>query len=378
MGTQVGTSMKIVHSLLLALSLAGAAVSAQATAPAAAPAAAPTVTTAPAPVIEPGVAPAAAPGATDAKANPPAYVSTFKPDPHIGQPEPGGWKLPVQVTPTGERALWMHNVILMPVIVIISLFVLGLLLWVMFRFRAAANPIPGKTTHNTFIEVVWTLVPVLILVAIAVPSISLLAEQFKTPPKNAVTIKAIGNQWYWTYEYPDNGGFELTANMLKEKKDAAPGERFRTDADGVRLLDRQSCRAAGRRADPRAGDLERRHPQLGDARLLGKAGRRAGPDQPDELHDRAAGPLLRPMLRTVRRASRLHADHRRGGLARAVRRVGRLEGRHDAGCDAAVRRRRPRSGSPCRRAGGSARSSRRHQSDRCARSGQQHRRLIDR
>jgi len=242
MGTQVGTSMKILHSLLLALSLAGAAVSAQSMAaavapavPAAAqtaPAVAPTVTTAPAPVIEPGAVPAAA----DAKATPPAYVSTYKPDPHIGQPEPGGWKLPVQVTPTGERALWMHNVILMPLIVIISLFVLGLLLWVMFRFRAAANPNPGKTTHNTFIEVVWTLVPVLILVAIAVPSISLLAEQFKTPPKNAVTIKAIGNQWYWTYEYPDNGGFELTANMLKEKKDAAPGERFRTDADGVRLL----------------------------------------------------------------------------------------------------------------------------------------------
>lgn len=229
--------MKIVQSLLLALSLAGASATVQAAAPAAAPTATPAVATAPAPVIEPGAAPAAAEKAAKPEAAAtPSYVTTAKPDPHVGQPSPGGYSLPVQVTPTGKRAIWMHNMVLMPIITIISLFVLALLLWVIVRYRAGANPNPGKTTHNTFIEVVWTLVPVLILVAIAIPSIGLLAEQFKTPPKEAVTVKAIGNQWYWSYQYPDHGGFELTANMLKEKGEVAPGERFRTDADGPRLL----------------------------------------------------------------------------------------------------------------------------------------------
>jgi cytochrome c oxidase subunit 2 len=84
------------------------------------------------------------------------------------------------------------------------------------------------------IEVIWTLVPVLILVAIAVPSISLLAAQFKPAGKDALTVKATGNQWYWTYSYPDNGGFEIVSNMLHDK--AEPGKRARTDADGPRLL----------------------------------------------------------------------------------------------------------------------------------------------
>ena len=78
--------------------------------------------------------------------------------------------------------------------------------------------------------------PVLILVAIAVPSISLLAAQFKPAPKDAITLKAIGNQWFWSYEYPDNGGIQLTANMLKEQSQVPAGTRYRTDADGPRLL----------------------------------------------------------------------------------------------------------------------------------------------
>jgi cytochrome c oxidase subunit 2 len=110
------------------------------------------------------------------------------------------------------------------------------LLYVVVRFRRSANPGPSKTAHNTFIEIVWTLVPVLILVAIAVPSISLLAAQFKPAPDNAITLKAIGNQWFWSYEYPDNGGIQITANMLKEKDQVEPGARFRTDNDGPRLL----------------------------------------------------------------------------------------------------------------------------------------------
>lgn len=129
-----------------------------------------------------------------------------------------------QFSANGDYALWMHDAILLPVITIISLFVLGLLLWVVARYRRKANPTPSKTTHNTFIEVVWTLVPVLILVGIAIPSITLLARQYETPPEEAVTIKAIGYQWYWGYEYPDNGGFEVISNMLTNDEAIANGE----------------------------------------------------------------------------------------------------------------------------------------------------------
>lgn len=148
----------------------------------------------------------------------------LKPDLHYGQPIEKGYELPPQVTKNGIFALWMHNWILMPIITIISIFVLGLLIWVAFRYRKAANPIPSKTSHNTLIEVIWTLVPVLILVGIAIPSIGLLAAQYKPVGKDAVTIKAIGNQWFWTYEYPDHGGFEIVSNMLPDAEAKKRGE----------------------------------------------------------------------------------------------------------------------------------------------------------
>ncbi len=158
------------------------------------------------------------------------------PVPHIGQPTGGRIGIQEQVTKNGVFAHWMHDSILMPTITFVCLLVLALLFWVIFRFRRAANPVPSKTSHNTLIEIIWTLAPVAILVLIAVPSIGLLQAQFKPAPSGAVTLKAIGNQWYWTYQYPDNGGFEVTANMLKEKDQVGPGERARTDADGPRLL----------------------------------------------------------------------------------------------------------------------------------------------
>lgn len=142
----------------------------------------------------------------------------------VGQPVPGGLGIQPQVTPNGRSALWMHDALLMPIIVMISLFVLALLLWASFRYRRAANPVASKTAHNTTIEVLWTLLPVLILVAISIPSISLLAAQYKPPGKDAITLKAIGNQWYWSYEYPDNGGFEITANMLPDAEAKKRGE----------------------------------------------------------------------------------------------------------------------------------------------------------
>ncbi|MBX9731871.1 MAG: cytochrome c oxidase subunit II, partial [Sphingomonas sp.] len=150
----------------------------------------------------------------------------------VGQPTDKFIGVQAQVTPTGRRAAWMHDDILVPVITVISVFVLLLLLWVMFRYRRAANPVASKTSHNTMIEVIWTLAPVVILVLIAVPSIGLLQAQYKPAPANAITLKAIGNQWYWSYQYPDNGGFEITSNMLKEKGMTTGEERARTDADG--------------------------------------------------------------------------------------------------------------------------------------------------
>ncbi|MFS0773698.1 cytochrome c oxidase subunit II [Sphingomonas sp. 1P08PE] len=210
---------------------------------AAAPAA-PVSTATPQAAAEPGnvsnIAPTTAAATPPAAPNSPSLAVDGAPGAlpvaGIGQPTDGVFGLQPQVTRNGEFAHWMHNAVLFPVITLISLFVLALLVWVVVRYRAAANPTPSKTSHNTFIEVLWTLLPVVILVLIAVPSIGLLQAQFKPAPAGAVTLKAIGNQWYWTYQYPDHGGFEVTANLLKEKNEVAAGERFRTDADGPRLL----------------------------------------------------------------------------------------------------------------------------------------------
>ena len=144
----------------------------------------------------------------------PATVDRMAPTEGKGMPIPGAIGLQEQHSPLGEYASWIHNAILLPIIAIISLFVLFLLAWVVGRYNKRSNPVASKTTHNTFIEVIWTLLPVLILIGIAVPSIDLLAKQFKPAPEEAITVKITGNQWYWTYAYPDNGDFEYTSYML--------------------------------------------------------------------------------------------------------------------------------------------------------------------
>ena len=149
------------------------------------------------------------------------FTSPSRAEIGIGQPD-GRFSLQDQFTPIGEEGAWFHDWILMPSITVITLFVLFLLLWVIVRYRRGANPTPSRTTHNTVLEVVWTLVPVLILVVIAVPSIRLLSHQY-SPPQADVTVKAIGNQWYWTYEYPDHG-IELVSNMLSDEDARARGE----------------------------------------------------------------------------------------------------------------------------------------------------------
>lgn len=147
--------------------------------------------------------------------------ATHSPVQGIGQPD-GRMGLQQQFTPIGEEAAWFHDYIILPAIAAVSILVLVLLVWVILRYRRSANPTPSRTTHNTALEVVWTLVPVLILVLIAVPSIRLLAHQY-SPPEADLTVKAIGNQWYWIYEYPDHG-IELVSNMLSDEQAEQRGE----------------------------------------------------------------------------------------------------------------------------------------------------------
>ncbi|MFN3989991.1 MAG: cytochrome c oxidase subunit II [Erythrobacter sp.] len=136
-----------------------------------------------------------------------------------------------QYTANGEYALWMHDAILLPVITIISLFVLALLIYVILKFNRRANPQASRVTHNTKLEFVWTIIPVLILVVIAYPSLTLLARQYETPPEDAVTVKAIGYQWYWGYAYPDHGDFEIVSNMLPEEEAVKRGEPYQLAVD---------------------------------------------------------------------------------------------------------------------------------------------------
>ena len=159
-----------------------------------------------------------------AEASESAGYTPMAPTQGKGMPVDRGITFQDQYTEVGKDALFMHDAFLVPMMAGVSLLVLGLILWVVVRYRRKANPEPSRTTHNTTVEVVWTLLPVLILVALAIPSISLLAKQYETPPEDAVTVKATGYQWYWGYSYPDNGDFEVVSNMLPEADAIANGE----------------------------------------------------------------------------------------------------------------------------------------------------------
>ncbi len=132
----------------------------------------------------------------------------------LGQPTP--WEVGLQqaATPVMEDIVWFHDLLLW-IIAAIALFVLVLLAIVVVRFNARANPVPSRTTHNTTIEILWTVVPVIILVAIAVPSFRLLFYQLKVPPAD-ITVKATGKQWFWSYSYPDSK-FEFNSLMVQDK-----------------------------------------------------------------------------------------------------------------------------------------------------------------
>ena len=157
------------------------------------------------------------------------YTRT-KPTPGVGQPVPAGIAVQDQFTPIGQEAKFLLEKILNPIIGVISLLVLGLLIWVVIRFRSAAVETPSATTHNFTIEVIWTLVPALILLAVAFPSFRLLANQY-SPPKADVTVKVTGYQWYWGYEYPDYGGISFDSVPLSKEEAAKAGEPYLLDVD---------------------------------------------------------------------------------------------------------------------------------------------------
>lgn len=161
--------------------------------------------------------------AADAAAAPAVNLANMgtAPDPAVGQPL-GGWQIQPQVTELGQRGSDFNTALLL-IMGVITVFVFALLIWSIIRYRRGANPVPSKTTHNVLVEVVWTLVPVLVLVGIAIPSFKLLAAQYD-PPKADLTIKATGHQWYWSYEYPDQGGFGFDSVILSNEEAEKAGE----------------------------------------------------------------------------------------------------------------------------------------------------------
>jgi len=126
------------------------------------------------------------------------------------------WQLGLQqaATPIMERVTSFHNMLLW-MITLITLFVLGLIVYVCVKFKAEANPTPSRRTHHAMLEVAWTAIPVLILVIMAIPSFKLLYFN-DVVPETELTVKAIGRQWYWSYEYPDHGNFTFDAYMLAD------------------------------------------------------------------------------------------------------------------------------------------------------------------
>ena len=202
-----------------------------------------------------------------------------------------------------DDVVWFHNFVLW-IITAITLFVLALLVIVIVKFNAQANPTPSRTTHNTLIEVAWTVVPVMILVVIALPSFRILFFQLNTPPAD-LTVKVTGVTWNWNYDYPDNGDFEFDSLILPDKDLKAGQPRL--------LIGRQRDGGAGQQGDPRAGHRRRRDPFLCGAFVRHQDRRHSGPAERNLVQGDQGRQVLRPVLGTVRQGPCLHADRRPGG-----------------------------------------------------------------
>ena len=147
--------------------------------------------------------------------------------PSFAQSGPQPWQMNFRpsATPVMDDIVDFHNLLLV-IEVLIVLFVLGLMVYICVKFNAKANPVPSKTTHNAFLEVVWTVIPIIILIVITVPSVKLLVFMDKAPKEKVeMTLKVIGHQWYWSYEYPDAGNLAFDSNIIPDEEiDASKGQ----------------------------------------------------------------------------------------------------------------------------------------------------------
>ena len=147
--------------------------------------------------------------------------------PSFAQSGPQPWQMDFRpsATPVMDDIIDFHNLLLV-IEVLIVLFVLGLMVYICVKFNAKANPVPSKTTHNAFLEVVWTVIPIIILIVITVPSVKLLVFMDKAPKEKVeMTLKVIGHQWYWSYEYPDAGDLAFDSNIIPDEEiDASKGQ----------------------------------------------------------------------------------------------------------------------------------------------------------
>jgi cytochrome c oxidase subunit II len=151
----------------------------------------------------------------------------------VGAPQP--WETGMQHSygPIKNRIIDLHNLVLV-IITLVTLFVGGLLVWVIFRYNAKRNPVPSQVSHNTIIEILWTVVPVLILVVMAIPSFRLIYYQDRTPDPD-LTIKVIGHQWYWEYSYPDQGNVDIESRYIHDE-DLKPGQLRLLDVDNQMVI----------------------------------------------------------------------------------------------------------------------------------------------
>jgi cytochrome c oxidase subunit 2 len=151
-------------------------------------------------------------------------TAAFAQDKQTG-PTPGGWFFQESATPVMDDLIWVHNMVQI-IITAIVIFVVVLMAYICIRFRESKNPVPSKTSHNTFIEIVWTVVPVLLLVVIAIPSMNLLYKQDRLP-ETEMTVKVVGNTWNWLYSYPDYENVEeWVSNPLNEEQADAVGQPY--------------------------------------------------------------------------------------------------------------------------------------------------------
>ena len=238
-----------------------------------------------------------------------------------GQPSPKQITFQEAVTPIADEIHWMHDFVNI-IIFAITAFVLFLLLYVMWRFSEKRNPTPSRTTHNTTVEVLWTVIPVFILVAIAIPSFKLLYHQYAFPPPD-VTIKAIGHAWNWTHELPDQG-ISVDSIMLQDsEREAAikagmPAEQVPRNL----AVDNEVLVPVNKVVHVLVTSTDVIHawtiPSFG---VQGRC--RARAHHRDLVQGAQGRHLFRPMLRAVRQGPRLHADRRARGEGADLQRLGR-------------------------------------------------------